>query len=213
MASSVISIALVDDHHVVVHALRTFLESFADLKVVGIAGSGEELFEKLSSWTPPHVVVLDLLMPGGIDGVETTRRLIKQYPGVRVVALTASTDEARMNAVLRAGATGYLRKDAEPELLIGAVRTVHIGKSFIDPSAAGNVLFAGRAPELSPRELEVLREAAIGRSNREIGERLFVSEETVKTHIAHILSKLALQNRTQLVAYAVKHHILSLEDL
>ena len=213
MASPVIRVALVDDHQVVAYALRTFLESFPDISVVGIASSGEEALEKLAAWTRPNVVVLDLLMPGGIDGVETTRRLISQYPDIRVVALTASTDEARMNAVLRAGATGYLRKDAEPELLIRAVRAVHTGKSFVDPSATGNIVFGGRAPELSPRELQVLREAAIGRSNREIGEKLFVSEETIKTHIAHILSKLALQNRTQLVAYAIKHQILSLEDL
>ena len=212
MASPLIRVALADDHQVVVYALRTFLESFADISVVGVASSGEEILEKLTAWKRPHVVVLDLLMPGGIDGVETTRRVIAQYPEIRVVALTASTDEARMNAVLRAGATGYLRKDAEPELLLRAIRAVHLGKSFIDPSASGNVLF-GRAPELSPRELEVLREAAIGRSNREIGERLFVSEETIKTHVAHILSKLALQNRTQLVAYAIKHQIVSLEDL
>jgi len=212
MASPLIRVALADDHQVVACALRTFLESFADISVVGVASSGEEILEKLTGWTRPHVVVLDLLMPGGIDGVETTRRLIAQYPEIRVVALTASTDEARMNAVLRAGATGYLRKDAEPELLLRAIRAVHLGKSFIDPSASGNVLF-GRSPELSRRELEVLREAAIGRSNREIGERLFVSEETIKTHIAHILSKLALQNRTQLVAYAIKHQIVSLEDL
>jgi NarL family two-component system response regulator LiaR len=213
MARPMIQVALVDDHQVVTHALRTFLESFPDMKVVGIAASGEELLEKISGWQKPDVVVLDLLMPGGIDGVETARRLVAQHPGIRIVALTASTDDARMNAVLRAGATGYVRKEAEPELLLRAVRAVHQGKSFIDPSAAGSALLANRVPELSPRELEVLREAALGRSNREIGEKLFVSEETVKTHIAHILSKLALQNRTQLVAYAVKHRILSLEDL
>jgi two-component system, NarL family, response regulator LiaR len=213
MARPLIQVALVDDHQVVTHALRTFLESFPDMKVVGIASSGEELLEKISEWPRPDVVVLDLLMPGGIDGVETTRRLMEKHQGVRVVALTASTDDARMNAVLRAGAKGYVRKEAEPELLIRAVRAVHQGRSFIDPSAAGDALLANRVPELSPREIEVLREAALGHSNREIGERLFVSEETIKTHIAHILSKLALQNRTQLVGYAVKHRLLSLEDL
>jgi NarL family two-component system response regulator LiaR len=213
MARPLIHVALVDDHQVVTHALRTFLESFEDLEVVGIAPSGEQLLERLPGWPRPDVVVLDLLMPGGIDGIETTRRLIAHYPGLRVVALTASTDDARMNGVLRAGATGYVRKEAEPELLLRAVRAVHQGRSFIDPSAAGNALLANRAPELSPREIEVLKAAALGGSNREIGEKLFVSEETIKTHMAHILSKLALQNRTQLVAYAIKHGILNLEDL
>jgi len=213
MANPLIHIAVVDDHQVVTHALRAFLESSPDLKVVGIASSGEDLLKLLPDWPKPDVVVLDLLMPGGIDGVETTRRLLAQHPSLRVVALTASTDEARMNAVLRAGATGYVRKDAEPEMLLRAVRAVYQGKPFVDPSAVGQVLLGHQGDVLSSREVEVLREAAFGRSNREIGQRLFVSEETVKTHIAHILSKLGLQNRTQLVAYAVKRGLVSLEDL
>jgi NarL family two-component system response regulator LiaR len=213
MARPVIQVALVDDHQVVTHALRTFLESFPDIRVVGIAASGEGLLEEIGKWPFPDVIVLDLLMPGGIDGIETARRLAAQHSGFLIVDLTESTDDARMYGVLGAGATGYVRKDAEPELLIRAIRAVHQGRTFIDPSAAGDALLANRVPALTPREVEVLREAALGRSNREIGEKLFVSEETVKTHIAHILSKLALQNRTQLVAYAVKHRILSLDDL
>ena len=200
-----IAVVLVDDHRVVTRGLRSFLESFSDLQVTGMAASGEELLEKLGEWKP-QVVVLDLLMPGGIDGIETTRRLVGLFPDVRVVALTASTDSARMVAVLRAGATGYVRKDADPELLLQAARAVACGRSSIDPSAAGEALGGLTASAvLSPREIEVLRETVTGRSNREIAERLFIAEETVKTHVARLLEKLELKNRTQLVVYAMKH--------
>jgi DNA-binding NarL/FixJ family response regulator len=152
-------------------------------------------------------------MPGGIDGVETTRRLLEMHPKIGVVALTASTDDARMTAVLRAGATGYVRKDAEPELLVKAVRAVAAGRTFVDPSVTGEALMAFPADDLSPREIEVLREVALGRTNREIGERLFISEGTVKTHVARVLLKLELQSRTQLVAYAVKNRYVDVQEL
>jgi len=211
--SGVLNVAFADDHKVVTHALRSFFESFRNIHVVGIASSGEELLARISEWTPPDVVVLDLLMPGGMDGTETTRRLLERFPKIRVVALTASTDDARMTAVLRVGATGYVRKDAEPELLLRAVRTVAEGRSFVDPSAAGEALTGTTFDDLSLRERDVLREVAFGRTNREIGDRLFISEETVKTHVARLLSKLNMQNRTQLVAYAVKHRFVDVQEL
>jgi len=207
-----VKVVLVDDHKVVTEGLRRYFESFPDIEVSGTATSGENLLEEMKTWQIPDVVVLDLLMPGGIDGVETTRRLLQAFPQVRVVALTASTDEARMNAVLRAGATGYVRKDADPEFLLRAVHAVVKGRCFIDPLAAGN-LSRDATRDLSIREVEVLREVAFGRTNREIGERLFVSEETVKTHVGHLLSKLRLQNRTQLAAFALKNRLVDIEEL
>jgi NarL family two-component system response regulator LiaR len=209
----VITVVLVDDHAVVTEGLRRFLESFPDIRVVGTARSGEELLERLASWQP-RVLVLDLLMPGGIDGIETTRRALQASPEMRIVALTASTDEARMNAALRAGASGYVRKDAEPELLLKAIRALAGGRTFIDPAAAG----AAGSPavptdDLSPREIDVLREIAFGRTNKDVAQRLFITEETVKTHVARILSKLGLQNRTQLVAYAVKRGLVDVDEL
>jgi two-component system, NarL family, response regulator LiaR len=199
-----ISVALVDDHRVVTRGLRLFLESFPDVRVAGVASSGEELLRRVGEWRP-RIVILDLLMPGGIDGIETARRLREVAPEVRVVALTASIDEARMDGILRVGACGYVRKDADPEVLLDAVRAVARGKTFIDPAVAHHAAEAG-APlsVLSPREQEVLRELASGRTNREIGERLAIGEETVKTHVARILSKLGLQHRTQLALYALK---------
>ena len=209
---SVVTIALVDDHRVVAHSLKAYLESFADLRVVGIAASGEEMLERLDEWTP-DVTVQDLLMPGGIDGIETTRRILARRPATRVIALTASMDEARMMGVLRAGAAGYLRKDAEPETLLAAVRAVARGKTYIDPSIARQLVDAGTTDALTPREAEVLRRLALGLSNREIASALALADETIKTHVANVLSKLQVENRAQAVVQALKRGLVALEDL
>jgi NarL family two-component system response regulator LiaR len=208
-----ISIALVDDHRVVTRSLKAFLESFPDLKVVGIAASGEELLEHLQEWKP-QVVLQDLLMPGGLDGVETTRRIVARDPSVRVVALTASSDEARMMGVFRAGASGYVRKDADPEILLAAIRAVAHGKTYIDPSVGRQIIQAVDPTDgLTPRERETLRYVALGRSNREIAVLLSIADETVKTHVANVLSKLQVENRAQAIVHALRRGLLSLEDL
>jgi DNA-binding NarL/FixJ family response regulator len=209
---STISIALVDDHRVVSRSLKAYLESFPDLTVVGVASSGEELLGHLDEWRP-QVVVQDLLMPGGMNGVETTRRIVERAPGSRVIALTASIDEARMMGVLRAGATGYLRKDAEPETLLAAVRAVAAGRTYIDPSLGRQLLTSTAADDLTPRERDVLRELALGRSNREIAAALDIGEETVKTHVGHLLGKLGVENRAQAIVQALKRGLVSLDDL
>lgn len=210
---SVIAIVLVDDHQVVTHSLKAYLESFPDLKVVGIARSGEELLARLGQWQP-QVVLQDLLLPGGIDGIETTRRVTERFPEVRVVALTASLDEARMMGVLRAGAVGYVRKDADPETLLAAVRAVSRGKTYIDPAISRQMLQAAGASEvLTARETEVLRRVALGLSNKDIAAALGVGEETVKTHVTHVLSKLQVENRAQAIVQALKRGLVSLDEL
>ena len=141
-----ISIVLVDDHQVVTHSLKAYLESFADLKVIGMAATGEELLLRLDEWNP-QVILQDLLLPGGIDGIETTRRVLARRPDVAVVALTASMDEARMIGALRAGARGYVRKDAAPETLLAAVRAVARGRTYIDPSIGRDAI----VPEVAHR--------------------------------------------------------------
>ncbi|MGH9837643.1 MAG: response regulator [Blastocatellia bacterium] len=212
-----IQVALVDDHRVVTRGIRSYLESYPDLAIVGVAASGEELLQKLDEWLP-DVVVMDLLMPGGMDGVEATRRVRQISPRTQVVALTASTDEARLIGVLRAGAIGYVRKDSDPELLLATVRAAARGQSMIDPAVASTVLqdlARGNVPgnELTERETGVLRQLAHGRTNREIAEALFISEETVKTHIGNILGKLHLAHRTQAAIYALKQGLVSLDEL
>ena len=154
------SVLIVDDHRVVGRGVRSYFESFPDIEVVAVAQSGEEALRLLDDRLPA-VVVMDLLMPGGIDGVEATRLVRARSPRTQVVALTASTDEARLLAVLRAGAIGYVRKDADPEVLLAAVRAAARGQSVIDPAVAGTVLrdLAGRrvpGQELTERELAVL---------------------------------------------------------
>lgn len=205
-----IRVVLVDDHRVVARSLQAYLESFPDLEVAGIAASGEELLRNLDAWKPA-VVIQDLLLPGGIDGVETTRRVRARCPAVQVIALTASTDEARMVGVLRAGAQGYVRKDADPEILLAAVRAVARGRTFIDPSVGGRV--AGVVEELTPREIEVVRLLAAGQSNKEIADKLAIGEETVKTHVGRVLGKLHADNRAAAVIQALKRGLVSLEEL
>jgi len=213
---SQIRVVLVDDHRIVSRGARSYLESFPDLKIVGIAANGEELLLNLTQWAP-EVTIMDLLMPGGMDSIEATRKIRARSPQTQVVVLTASGDDARMIGVLRAGAIGYVRKDAEPEILLAAVRAAAAGRSVIDP-AAGDALqdFArGQEPGsgLTERELEALRNLARCFTNREIAEALFVSEETVKTHISNILGKLGLTHRTQVIVYAIKQNLVSLDEL
>jgi NarL family two-component system response regulator LiaR len=210
-------LVLVDDHRVVQTGLRSYLESFPDIEVIGAASSGEEALAKLEEWLP-DVVVMDLRMPGGIDGIEATRKVRALSPHTQVVVLTAHTDEARVVAALRAGAIGYVRKDSEPEVLVAAVRGAARGQSVLDPAVAGSVLqeLARGGPlaaDLSEREKEVLGQLAHGRTNREIAQALHVAEETVKTHVGNILSKLQLNHRTQAVIYALKQGLVALDDV
>jgi len=206
------AIALVDDHRVVTRSLKAYLESFPEFHVVGIAASGEELLEHLDAWKP-DVILQDLLLPGGIHGIETTKRVLERAPATKVIALTASIDEARLMGALRAGAAGYVRKDAEPETLLAAVRAVARGKIYIDPAAASIVAAAGADDDLTPRETDVLRQLALGRSNRDIAATLGIGEETVKTHVGHVLGKLGVDNRAQATVQALKRGLVSLEEL
>lgn len=212
-----IRVALVDDHAVVRRGLRTFFESYTDFTVVGEASSGEVALLQVESWLP-DVVVMDLLMPGGMDGIEAMRALRDISPHTQVVALTSATDDARVVAALRAGAIGYVRKDAQPDVLLAAVRAAARGRSLLDPSVASVVLQeltrdVRHSSELTEREQDVLRQLALGRTNHEIAAALTVSDETVKTHVGNILSKLQLSHRTQAVIVALKRGLISLDDI
>ncbi|HEX2254167.1 MAG TPA: response regulator transcription factor [Thermoanaerobaculia bacterium] len=214
--SAPVRVVLVDDHRVVRQALRTYLESFAGFEVSGEASSGEELLERVAGWRP-DVVVVDLVMPGGMDGVQAAAGVAERSPATRVVVLSAHGDEARLAGALRAGACGYVRKDSAPEVFLAAVRGAARGQTVIDPGLAAALAgLAGGGPaadELTAREREVLRELARGRTNREIAADLGVTPETVKTHVASILAKLGLRHRTEAAVWALKTGLVVLEEL
>lgn len=208
-----IRVVLVDDHNVVRQGLRSYLESFNDMRIVGEAASAEALFTSLAAWQP-DVVVMDLLLPGGMDGIAATQQVRALAPETQVVALTAYTDDARVVAALRAGAIGYVRKDADPEILLTAVRAAAKGQSLLDPAAAAAIVQdITQENKLTEREMDVLRELVNGRTNKEIAAALSISEETVKTHVGNILAKLQLTHRQQVIVYALKAGLISLEEL
>jgi NarL family two-component system response regulator LiaR len=212
-----IRVAMVDDHHIVRRGLHSFLKTFPDMEVVGEAASGEEALQKIENWMP-DVVVMDMLMPGGMDGVEAIKQIRALLPNTRVVALTSYADDARVVAALRAGAIGYVRKEADPEILLSSIRAAARGQSLLDPAVASiimqELLRADKhSADLTEREQEVLRQLALGRTNHEIAEALTVSDETVKTHVGNILTKLQLAHRTQAVIYALKKGLISLDEI
>ncbi len=220
--SGALRVMLVDDHAVVRQGLRSYLESFGDIRIAASVASGEQALACLDE-VLPDVAVVDLLMPGGMDGFETIRRLRALSPHTQVVVLSGYSDDARVLAALRAGAIGYVRKEAEPEVLLAAVRAAARGQAALDPALAGSLLHelvrpgaagAGRGPDaLTAREGEVLRQLALGRTNRAIAEALVVGEETVKTHVGNVLAKLHLAHRTQAMVYALKQGLVLLQEL
>ncbi len=196
-----VRLALVDDHAVVRRGMSAYFEAFADIEVVGEAASAEEALGRLAAWQA-DVVLMDLLLPGGMDGLEATRCLRSLPNPPQVVVLTAYADAARAQAARRAGAIGYVRKDAQPEVLLAAVRAAGRGEPYLDPQTAHALQDADADEALSAREQEVLEWMARGRTNREIADALVISEQTVKSHVGSILSKLGMENRTQAVAVA-----------
>ncbi|PZT74352.1 MULTISPECIES: response regulator [unclassified Streptomyces] len=210
MADRIIRVLLVDDHQVVRRGLRTFLEIQDDIEVVGEASDGAEgvaAIEKLR----PDVVLMDIKMPG-TDGIEALRRLRELANPAKVLIVTSFTEQRTVVPALRAGASGYVYKDVDPDALAGAIRSVHAGHVLLQPEVAGALLAqdepgtgTGRGSTLTEREREVLGLIADGRSNREIARALVLSEKTVKTHVSNILMKLDLSDRTQAALWAVRH--------
>ncbi|MFP1623621.1 response regulator [Streptomyces sp. 5K101] len=210
MADRKIRVLLVDDHQVVRRGLRTFLEVQDDIEVVGEAGDGAEGVARAEE-LKPHVVLMDVKMPG-MDGVEALRKLRELANPAKVLIVTSFTEQRTVVPALRAGASGYVYKDVDPEALAGAIRSVHAGHVLLQPEVAVALLSeddspggTGRGGSLTEREREVLGLIADGRSNREIARALVLSEKTVKTHVSNILMKLDLADRTQAALWAVRH--------
>lgn len=208
-----LSLVLVDDHPVVRGGLRVLLESEPGLKVVAEASHGVEAVEIVLQLRP-DLVLMDLQMPT-MGGVEATRAIVDAWPEARVLVLTTyDTDESIVTAV-EAGASGYLLKDADTEVLIDGVRRAAAGEAVLAPPVAQRLVDRVRQPDamaLSVRELEVLRQVARGASNADIAATLFISPATVKTHLLHIYDKLSVSDRAAAVARAYQQRILTPDD-
>ena len=202
-----IRVLLADDQRVVREGLGTLLGLLDGIELVGTAADGEEAVA-LAAEHDPDVVLMDLKMPR-VDGVEAIRRLAARGERPRAIALTTYADDASVLGALRAGARGYLTKDAGADQIRAAVQAVARGEAAIDPAVQHHVLAALTEPELpdglTPREAEVLRLIAEGLTNTEIAERLVVSAATVKSHINHIFAKAGVRDRAQAVVYAYSH--------
>jgi len=203
-----IKIILADDHHIVRSGIRQLLESAKDIQVIAEAGDGEEA-QALIQKHKPDVAVLDIQMPKA-SGIEVTRWVRSHLPEVGVLILTAYDDEPYVMAVLQAGANGYVLKTAKTEELIQAVHDVYEGKSALDPAVTQKLMSnLFKRPEKTPvepltdRELDVLRLAAKGYTNKSIGVQLNISDRTVQGHLAHIFAKLQATSRTEAVMRGV----------
>ncbi|MFF1991660.1 response regulator [Bacillus mycoides] len=212
-----IKVLLVDDHTVVLKGLAFFLSTQEDFELVGEANNGKEALVKVGE-TSPDVVLMDLYMPE-MDGIEATTCIKKEYPNVKVIVLTSFSDQAHVLPALKAGASGYILKDIEPDQLVEAIRSAYKGNIQLHPDIA-NALLSQTLPQeekeeepsvqvdvLTARENEVLQLLAKGMSNKEIASVLVITEKTVKAHMSSILSKLHLSDRTQAALYAVKNGI------
>jgi len=205
-----IKVLLVDDHKIVRQGVRAFLHTLADIQVIAEADSGRAAMTAVDEHQP-DVVLMDLEMPGDLDGIAATRQIRKLRPQSQVIVVTSHQQDEYIFPAVRAGAISYLLKDIEPDELAAAIRKAAHGEAVLDSRVAARIVqeLQGLRKEdvnpfieLSEREFEVLRLIAAGKSNAEIAEELVIGESTVKTHISNLLKKLHLDDRTQAAVYA-----------
>lgn len=204
-----IRILLADDHPSLRTGLASILNAHDNLTVVAEAGSGREALE-LAANTNPDVMILDLRMPDG-DGIETTRLLMEKNPESRILILTTYDSEEDIFNALDAGARGYILKDTTSEEIIEAVRQVHAGNRFLPPAVAARLADRMIRQSLTPRELDVLRLVSRGRTNKEIAAAMFISEETIKSHMKGLFQKLGVHDRAEAVAIALQRGLLRID--
>ncbi|MEJ2732011.1 MAG: response regulator transcription factor [Anaerolineae bacterium] len=209
-----VRILIVDDHGVVRQGLRMYLALDPELEVVGEAVNGAEAL-RLAHEQKPDVVLMDLLMPV-MDGIAATAAIRRELPDVEVIALTSVLEDSAVYGAMRAGAIGYLLKDTEADELSWAIKAAAAGQVQLSPSVAARLLREVPAPPLpeplTEREMEVLRELASGKSNKEIAAALVIAEKTVRTHVSNILAKLGVASRTQAALHAVRSGLVSLDS-
>ena len=213
-----IRVLIADDHAIVRKGIRALLATEPGIEVVGEASNGQETMV-IAQQVEPDLILMDLVMPG-MDGLEATRLLTARLPDVRILVLTSFDGDDKVFPAIQAGALGYLLKDTGPEELVQAIQQVSHGESSLHPAIARRLIRRISEPEhpaaeidaLTDREMEVLRLVAQGKSNREISDKLTISEATVRTHVSNILAKLNLCSRTQAALYALREGLVSLGD-
>jgi DNA-binding NarL/FixJ family response regulator len=210
-----IRVLVVDDHRLVREGLASMLSLQKDMEVVGQASNGDEALSRCRS-LQPDVVLMDISMPG-MNGIVAARTIREKFPETKVIMLTMLDQEAYVHEAIKAGATGYLLKNTGLDELTRAIREVHRGEASLHAKAQAQLIkeYAALARQsrdtygLSERELEVLQLLADGNTNREIAEKLFISAQTVKTHIAHIFEKLGVRDRAEAVASALRRGLVT----
>jgi two-component system, NarL family, response regulator LiaR len=214
-----IRVVLVDDHTVVRQGLKAFLATENDIEVVGEASNGREAVDQVGK-LQPDVVLMDLVMPE-LDGIGATAAIKQQWPGVDVIAMTSFIEDEKVFGAMRAGAGGYVLKDADPDDVVKAIRSAAAGEVHLDPRVARRLMEElnphkqkASTPQeaLSEREVEVLKLVAKGYSNQMVAEQLIISPKTAKTHVSNILSKLGLASRTQAAVYALKVGLVTADE-
>lgn len=214
-----IKVLIVDDHAIVRQGLRTLLELMPDIEVTGEAANGRIALDLIPTLRP-DVVMMDIKMPE-MDGITATREICQLGLGTKIIALTSFLDDTNIIPAIQAGATSFLLKDVMPNELIETIRAAYRGEARLHPNVARRLMEEvsthaanprSQIPDITDREMEVLRLIANGKSNREIATDLVLSEKTVKTHVSSLLGKLDLNDRTQLAIYAIKNHLVNEQE-
>lgn len=204
-----IRLLVVDDHQAFRLGLVAIVNEYPDLEVVAEAGTATQAIE-LCRTCHPDVVLMDLRLPG-MSGVEATLAIRKEFPQCRIIVITTYDGDEDIYRALQSGAQGYLLKDMSKEELVDAIRTVHAGECRIPPNVASRLAARVGRPEITPREIEVLKFVAKGKSNKEIAQHLDITEDTVKGHLKNVFAKLGVSDRTQAAMSALQHGIMHLE--
>ena len=219
MSSDTVTVLIVDDHQIVRRGITTFLETEPGIEVLGEAENGREAVT-LAQELEPDVILMDLVMPE-MDGIEAIRQIRSQQSKSQILVLTSFSSDDKIFPAVKAGALGYLLKDTSPEELTRAIRQATEGHATLNPTVASRLLreFSSETEPATPieplteREIEVLGLITRGLTNEQIGEKLFISEATVRTHVSHILGKLNLANRTQAALWALRKGLVALNEV
>ncbi|WP_273852858.1 response regulator [Guptibacillus spartinae] len=209
-----INVLFVDDHEMVRIGVSSYLSAQADITVVGEADNGKKGVE-LALSLRPDIILMDLVMEE-MDGIEATKHIIEQWPEAKIIIVTSFLDDEKVYPALEAGATSYMLKTSKAVEIANAVRKTFHGESVLEPEVTGKMMSRMRSQvqtlpheELTEREMEILLLMAQGKANQTIADECFIALKTVKVHVSNILSKLEVQDRTQAVIYAFKHHLVN----